>query len=151
VPKRQPHKASKLPQILAIAGLVIVVLAIFLIKGKLQVAQPTVDPNASAEVQLDQALANHRPTLAFYHSNNCKQCLIMIDTVNQVYPDFSTSVALIDINVYDSNNRSLLQRVGLQFIPTIIFYDRAGQAETRAGVMEAEELHQTLSVLAQGD
>jgi len=149
--KRHHHKSSHLPQILAIAGLVILVLAIFLIKGNLQAAEPTSDPNVSAETQLDQALADHQPVLAFYHSNNCKQCLIMIDTVNEVYPDFSTSIALVDINVYDQQNQNLLQRVGLQFIPTLIFYDRNGQSETRVGVMEAELLHQNLTALVEGD
>ena len=75
----------------------------------------------------------------------------MIKTVNEVYPEFSTSLVLVDINVYDPKNRSLLQRVGLQFIPTMIFYDREGQSETQVGVIEAEQLRQTLAALVEGD
>jgi len=145
------RKTSRLPQYLAILGIVVLISAVFIIKEIKQEATPTTDPNMSDEVKLDRALVDHQPVLAFYHSNNCKQCLIMIKTVNEVYPEFSTSLVLVDINVYDPKNRSLLQRVGLQFIPTMIFYDREGQSETQVGVIEAEQLRQTLAALVEGD
>lgn len=151
MPKRHSHKTSNLPQVLAIGGLVLIILAIFTFKGNLQAAEPTEEPNMSNEAKLDLALAEHAPVMAFYHSTNRQQCLIMIDFVNEDYPEFSTTVELVDINVHAPNNSSLLQRVGLQYIPTMIFYDREGQSVTRVGVMEAEELHQTLINLVQGN
>jgi thiol:disulfide interchange protein len=75
----------------------------------------------------------------------------MIDTVNRVFPDFSSSVVLVEINAYDPKNRGLLQRVGLQYIPTLIFYDRQGQVQTYVGVLEADSLRQTLSSLVEGE
>ncbi len=51
----------------------------------------------------------------------------MMETVEQVYPEFGDSVTLVDVNVYDEQNTQLLSDVGLQFIPTLIFYDRSGQ------------------------
>jgi len=149
--KRHHRKPSRLPQFLAILGVVVLVLAVFIFKEIKQEASPTADPNMSDEVKLDRALADHQPVLAFYHSNNCKQCLIMIETVNDVYPEFSTSLVLVDVNVYDPKNQNLLQRVGLQFIPTLIFYNRDGQAQTQVGVIEAEQLRQTLAALVEGD
>lgn len=57
----------------------------------------------------------------------------------------------MDINVYDEQNQALLERVKLQYIPTLIFYDRDGQAETHVGVMEAAQLSQKLVELAGED
>ena len=151
MPKPHHRTQSRLPQLLAIGGVVILVLATLLIKGKPQAAAPSVDPSQLAEHQLDRALADHKPILAFFHSNNCKQCLIMIDTVNQVYPEFSASIELVDVNVYDQNNAQLLKRVGLQYIPTLIFFDHAGKQHVIVGVIEANQLHQTLSDLVAGE
>jgi thiol:disulfide interchange protein len=66
----------------------------------------------------------------------------------QVFPEFSSSVALIDIDVYDPNNQALLKSVGLQYIPTLIFYDQHGQDETFVGVMEPQTLRARLMSLA---
>lgn len=109
-----------------------------------------VAPAGTAEEQLDQLLAAGQPVFAFFHSNNCVQCTRMIAIVNQVYPEFAGSVALLDVNVYDAQNQRLLQEVKLQFIPTQIFYDRAGRSQTTVGVMEAEQLRQQLQALGGG-
>ena len=101
--------------------------------------------------QLQNALAEHLPTLAFFHSNNCRQCILMIETVSQVYPEFAASVVLVDVYVYDEKNAALLKKVGLQFIPTLIFFDRTGKEQVSVGVMEAEQLRQRLAALADGD
>jgi thiol:disulfide interchange protein len=72
----------------------------------------------------------------------------MVDTVAQVYPQFQDAVALVDIDVYDEQNLSLLRRVRLQYIPTLIFFDRNGQAEPYIGVMEASQLSSMLAALS---
>lgn len=100
------------------------------------------------EAQLDQLLAEGKPVFAFFHSNNCVQCIRMIEIVEQVYPDFSDAVPLVDVNVYDERNGNLLRRVGLRFIPTLVFVDRAGQGETHVGVMEPQALREQLQALA---
>jgi hypothetical protein len=66
-PKSRHHhqKPSKLPHILAIGGLAIIILAIVVAKD------PIVDIYETKEAQLDHALNNHQPILAFFHSNNC--------------------------------------------------------------------------------
>ncbi len=151
MPKQHHRKPSRQTQFLAIGGVALLVLAVFVFKEKAQTAVPIANSTEPAEVQFDRALADRQLILAFFHSNNCRQCLIMIDTVSQVYPDFSTSVALVDVNVYDDNNSKLLKRVGLQFIPTLIFYDHEGKEKVSVGVMEAEQLRQTLVALVEGD
>lgn len=100
------------------------------------------------EVQLNRALEARQPTLAFYHSTNCRQCIVMMDIVEKVYPDYSDSITLVDIDVYDDRNVPLLTQVGIQYIPTLMFYDQNGERQIHVGVMEAEQLHQTLADLA---
>ena len=109
-------------------------------------AQPTATP--LPEVQLDQLLAAGEPAFVFFHSNDCYQCIRMIEIVEQVYPDFAGSVPLIDVNVYDERNSNLLRRAGLRYIPMLVFVDRAGQGESHVGVMEAEALRAQLQRLA---
>jgi hypothetical protein len=74
----------------------------------------------------------------------------MAKILQQVYPEFAGSVALVDVNVYDNRNTILLQKVRIRYIPTLIFYDRAGQAQTSVGVMEPTTLRQQLQALRGG-
>jgi len=100
------------------------------------------------EEQLDHYLAEGRPILAFFHSDTCAKCIEMTRIVEQVYPDFADRVALVDVNVYDESNQSLLGRAGIQVIPTVIFIDRDQQGQVHAGVMLAETLREHLDALA---
>lgn len=152
MPKRRHRKPSRWPQFLAIGGLALLIIAVLVLKDKPQeAAAPTASAGDLPSAQLDRALAEHRPTLAFFHSYNCQQCIMMIDIVEQVYPEFTDSIVLVDIDVYDERNEPLLQQVGLQYIPTLIFYDWAGQSQVSVGVIEAEQLRQALAALAEGD
>jgi thiol:disulfide interchange protein len=72
----------------------------------------------------------------------------MIDIVDQVYPEYAQSVRLVDVNVYDPNNKALLRRVGLQYIPMLLFLDHNGNGKSVVGVMEADLLRQQLNTLA---
>ena len=145
--KKHHRKFSPLPQFLIVGSVILLALLVFVFKDA---SQPEA-PAGSAELpqaQLDAALKAGRPVLAFFHSNNCQQCIIMIETVGQVFPEFSASVALVDIDVYASNNQPLLRKVGLQYIPTLIFYDRDGQEQTVVGVIAADALRERLAALA---
>ncbi len=101
------------------------------------------------EVQFDQHLTAGRPIVAFFHSNNCVQCVKMIEVVEQVYPDFAGSVALVDVNVYDRQNKNLLRRADIRAIPTIIFIDGARQGQSFIGLMETEVFRDELQRLAE--
>ena len=149
--KKQNH--LQIPIVLVVLALVAVVLLLKPDKTPAQTATPqsAVSTSDIPAVQLQNALAQKHPTLAFFHSNNCHQCQVMMETVAQVYPEFNNSITLVDINVYDKRNESLLRQVGLQYIPTLIFYNRAGKEQVSVGVMEAEKLRQTLAALTTGE
>lgn len=151
MPKRRHHRPTRRPQILVVIGLVLLVVLLLVLKDSPAESTPTARAGDLPGSQLEADLAAHRPTLSFFHSNNCQQCIDMIAIVEQVYPEFSDSVALVDVNVYDDRNQALLRQVGLQYIPTLIFYDHAGQSQVTVGVMEAEQLRQVLAALSEGE
>jgi thiol:disulfide interchange protein len=151
-PKRHRRKPSRAPQYLITGGVILLVVLILFIKPDRNSSDASATGNEGLPAaQLDLALAENRPALAFFHSDNCYQCLVMMDTVARVYPEFKSAIKLVDVNVYDERNDELLRRVGLQYIPTLIFYDLTGKEQVAVGVMEAENLRQTLSALAGGD
>ena len=154
--KKRIKKTNNMPRILIVVGLLALVVVVLLLKPDKTPAQTATPQSAVSTsdipaVQLQNALAQNHPTLAFFHSNNCHQCQVMMETVAQVYPEFNNSITLVDINVYDKRNESLLRQVGLQYIPTLIFYNRAGKEQVSVGVMEAEKLRQTLTALTTGE
>ena len=145
--KRRQHKSNRASQLFILAGFAALVLAFLVFKENPQ-ADATTASNVLAEAQLDQALEAGEPVLAFFHSTTCDLCIIMMDTVAQVFPKYHDAVTLIDVNVYDEHNQSLLRRVRLQYIPTLIFIDENGQLEQHIGVMEAAQLSSKLAALA---
>ena len=100
-------------------------------------AQPALAalPGELPQEQLERLLAAGQPALAFFHSNNCVQCKKMMEVVADVYPEFEGSVALVDVNVYDPSNRTLLLQAGVHSIPTQIFYDAAGEGKLVVGAI----------------
>jgi len=102
------------------------------------------------EEQLQQALAAGKPTFAFFHSNNCKQCINMMKVVDEVYPEFKDSVVLVDVNVYDKQNAKLLQVANIRGIPTQIFFDKAGQGQVVMGAMTTDSFRKQMQTLAGG-
>lgn len=148
VKKHTKPKASQsgfLLKLLILAGIIVIVIVVFLVKIQPKKAEVTVDE--SPEVQFDQYLKEGKPTFVFFHSTNCYSCIMMMDTVDQVYPEFNDSVSLVDVNVYDPQNENLLKRVGINSIPTLVFIDRQGQGKVFIGVMEADQLRQQLQLL----
>lgn len=143
--KRSTQKTSRLAQFLTVGGVILLAVVVLALKDHPQTQ--IMDSSALPEAQLERALSAGIPALAFFHSNNCEQCLIMIKTVEQVFPEFASSIALVDVNVYDPNNEPLLRKVRLQYIPTLIFFDRKGQGKIHVGVMQPDVLHQQLNDL----
>ena len=146
MPKKH-RKPSRLPQLLILGGVILLALFVLALKDGSQPEAPT-NSSDLPQAQLDAALNAGKPALAFFHSNNCEQCIIMVETVGRVFPEFSDSVTLVDIDVYDPNNEPLLHKVVLQYIPTLIFYDQHGQGQTYVGVMAADVLRERLIALA---
>jgi thiol:disulfide interchange protein len=107
-------------------------------------------PGELPEAQLERLLTAGQPTLAFFHSNNCVQCIKMMEVVEQVYPEFDGSVALVDVSVYDKANSRLLQRAQIRAIPTQIFFDRTGQGKVIMGAMTPDQFREQMRTLAGG-
>jgi thiol:disulfide interchange protein len=107
-------------------------------------------PDELPEAHLERLLAAGQPALAFFHSDNCVQCIKMMEVVAQVYPEFNASVALVDVNVYDKANSRLLQRAGIRAIPTQIFFDRTGQGRVIMGAMTPDQFRDQMQTLAGG-
>jgi thiol:disulfide interchange protein len=107
-------------------------------------------PAELPEAQLERLLIAGQPTLAFFHSNNCVQCIKMMEVVAQVYPEFDDSVTLVDVNVYDNRNASLLRRTRIRAIPTQIFFDHTGQGLVVMGAMTPDQFRDQMQSLAGG-
>ena len=93
-------------RVAGVAGLALVVAGVLILKGQVQSSTSSVSEVQSAEagdrdavaqataelelpeVQLDRLVAGGQPTLAFFHSNTCYQCVEMTGIVERVYPEY---------------------------------------------------------------
>ncbi len=147
-----PHRALRRGAQLAIlAGVAILVIVLLAAKG--QSTGPGIPPGPvggeeAPEVALDRALAANQPTLAFFHSQTCDSCIEMTAIVQEVYPEFEGSVTLVDVDVYDPRNDALLGRARVPGIPTVVLFDRSGEATWLVGVTAADQLRARLLALA---
>jgi thiol:disulfide interchange protein len=132
------------PTLLILIGIALLVIAVFALKS----GSNTPVSAASLEAELNQALKDGRPTFVFLHSLDCIPCKEMMGVVADVYPEFQDSVVLIDVDVYDQRNINILRRESLQVIPTLVFYDRQGRRQIFVGVMQAEQLRDTLQAIS---
>lgn len=146
--KSHSKKTNLLPSILILAGIIIVVTAVFLLKNQ---SEPEPDLTVKApETQLDWYLENEQPVFVFFHSTTCKSCTDMMAVVDQVYPEFKDQVGLVDVDVYASFNENLLRRGKITNIPTQVFINEKGEGKTSIGGMQPEELRAELQMLAEG-
>lgn len=142
--KRNYHPAKNSPTLLILAGIALLLIAIFLVKGGDNVAA------SALESQLDEAIAAKRPTFVFLHSLECIPCKEMMGVVAEVYPEFQDSVVLIDVDIYDQSNSNILRRERLQSIPTLVFYDAQGTRQVFIGVMQPDQFRDVMTQLAAG-
>jgi len=155
-PRSRPKKLASplnrkwLPRILIVVGIVMIASTILILKNKDEPVIETPITQELPEEQLDRLLEEKKPIFLFFHSNNCQSCLVMIDIVSQVYPEFIESVALVDVNVYDERNQNLLRRAQITTIPTQIFINDNGEGKVILGVMQPEVLKENLSILYKG-
>jgi thiol:disulfide interchange protein len=152
VAEGEPHATATLPKA---AGQTQATAELEPVGGRAAATDPAAQgaalPGELPEAQLDRLVIAGKPTLAFFHSNNCVQCIKMMEVVEQVYPEFDGSVALVDINVYDKANSRLLQRAQIRAIPTQIFFDRTGQGNVVMGAMTPDEFREQMQTLAGGE
>jgi thiol:disulfide interchange protein len=144
---KRKHRASKKPPtLLILAGIALLLVAVFTLKNNDNSSVSAV----SLEAQLDEALAAKHPTFVFLHSTDCIPCKAMMDTVAEIYPDFQDSVVLIDVDIYDQSNQNLMRRERLQSIPTLVFYDQLGARHVYIGAMPSDQFRDVMTQLAAG-
>lgn len=136
---------GNLPRYLILFGIVLAIIAIFVFKN--QKIESRFSPSETAEEQFDRNLASGKLIFAFIHSTNCQSCIDMMQTVAVVYPEFKDQIALVDVDVYDPLNESLLQRVKVSYIPTQIFIDSTGEGTIVVGAMTIDDLRKSLNEL----
>ena len=150
--------------LLIIGGIVGIVFLLIFIKGQAKAPEPTVAENEAPEVNsvapvaqiaqelpeqtLDRLYNEKEPVFAFFHSDNCYLCIEMMKVVDEVIPEYDGKVNLVDINVYDENNKSLLQRAQIQAIPTQIFISSTGEVSRQVGLMSADQLRAVLDQIS---
>jgi len=134
---------------LILAGILLVVAVVFVLKN--QSLPVDTAANLSPEEQLDFYLEDKEPIFLFFHSDNCHSCIVMMETVDDVFPEFMDRVKMVDVNVYDPQNQDLLRKAQIYSIPTQIFIDQEAKGKVAVGVMSAEELREQLQILAGGE
>jgi thiol:disulfide interchange protein len=146
MPKGKRHIRKQPPTLLVLAGILLLLIAVFAFKN----SNDTPASTASLEAKLEQALRSGRPTFVFLHSLDCIPCKEMMGTVADVYPEFQDSVVLIDVDIYDPSNENIIRREYLQSIPTLVFYDTNGKRQVFIGAMQADQFRDVMTQLATG-
>lgn len=68
----------------------------------------------------------------------------MMGVVADVFPEYENEIALVDVIVSEQRNRSLMERYGIRAIPTLIFFNASGQAQTIVGALEPQDFQDML-------
>ncbi len=108
-------------------------------------ASQTLSPGEAA---LQAGLKSGKPTMIVFHSNSCAPCKEMSAIIAQITPEYGKRVNIIDILVDDQAEQRLINRFGINTIPTSVFYDKAGKpVGQQIGVIEKDKLTQILTTL----
>lgn len=160
--RKKKKQKPRFNKILIIGGLIVAVILLIFLKDQVGKSSTDLDSAVSEnnvssaiaatdvetvevpEERFDRLFLENKPIFAFFHSNNCQLCIEMIAVVEEVFPEYEGKVFLVDINVYDEQNRNLLQRAQIQAIPTQIFINSAGETFQTIGLMTADELRSAL-------
>lgn len=120
-------KAKKRGLVIALVLIAAVVAAIFIFK------------DGGEPVQTAEAASTKLPKLIDFGSNMCIPCQEMAGTLDEVKREYEGRVQVIVVDVYE--NYQLAEDLGIQMIPTQIFYDAEGKEVFRhVGMMTKEEI-----------
>ena len=89
--------------------------------------------------------------MVFFYSDDCRSCIEMKHTIEEVYPEYEESVALVEVNVYDPDSRELVERTGVHTAPVELFIQATGSETLVLDVMSAEALRGQLQSLSGGE
>jgi thiol-disulfide isomerase/thioredoxin len=141
------YKTSLWPKILITSSLLLLVGLVLVLKGSSTTRFASSKPAELPETQLERALADGKPTLAFYHSVTCEQCKQMMKAMDEAYPEFANKIVLVDVMVYEEYNAEMVEEAGILTIPALIAYDRNGQHRFYVGSLDAQFLREIMQTL----
>ena len=144
----KPLPSKNLRNWLILAAVILVVALTALVKT-MTVVKNTV-PVEPPEQVLERLKVNGKPALVFFHSPDCRSCLQVQGSLDEVYPEFSDQVTLLSLDVLEDSNDVLVKRTGVHTTPTLLFVDANGNEQVFSGEISAEDLQQRLSTLVGG-
>jgi thiol:disulfide interchange protein len=103
---------------------------------------------ASNAERAERLKAEHRPFLVYFYSQTCEQCREMEAILSEVHPEFSGAVPLLEVDISNRADKALVQSAGVMAVPSLAFYDSAGQKRLIVGVMPAGTLRDHLQALS---
>ena len=92
--------------------------------------------------------AGGQPLVVYFHSPDCSSCDQVQQALDQVYPEFKDSVALLDVDVTNRRERLFVEATGVQTTPTLLFIDSGGVEKLFVGEISPDALRAELSTLA---
>lgn len=102
------------------------------------------------ETELKEALGAGKPAMILFHSNTCKSCLEMSETVAKIKNGFSGRVAFVDVLVNDERERRFIERFGVAAIPTSVFIAPDGELLDKVvGTIDKDVLQTKLNSMSE--
>lgn len=89
----------------------------------------TAEPMDLAAINLDDALASGKPTLAEFGRGTCIPCKKMKPILEELAAGYGEQVNVVIVEI--QNHMDQTRRYGIQLIPTQIFFDTNGQEMDR--------------------
>lgn len=145
---KQIERRKKLRSWLIVLGVIVFVTLVGLIKNRIDVSKWLYTEPVTA--RLEQLRAEGTPVVVFFHSPDCSSCKQVQASLNAVYPEFKDSVALLDLDVTNLRYRDLVNQVGVQYAPTLLLVNAAGEEKLIVGEISEQALRTELETLAGG-
>ena len=100
--------------------------------------------------RLEELRADGKPAVVYFHSPDCSACEQVQASLDEVYPEFNYTVALLDVDVTNLRYRDLVNQAGVQTAPTLLLLDAGGGEKLIVGEISPRDLRAELEVLAGG-
>ena len=143
------EKMKRLRSWLILAGVLIFVALVALIKNVASERKWFTSELASA--RLEEYRAAGKPTVVFFHSPDCSACNKVQVSLNEVYPEFSDRLALLNVDVTNKRERDFVDQSGVLTTPSLLLADAAGNDRLIVGEISIVDLRTALSGLAGGN
>ncbi len=99
---------------------------------------------AASDELVDLAVANRKPVIADFGLGRCLQCRKQSETLERVRATHGDRVLIRMVNV--SREHSLTDRYGVEWIPTLVFFDAGGKVvRKQVGPMDYDAIREQLS------